>query len=93
MTSTLTLDVNATEWKPFLTDTEQLSDAYPDSVCSRPCPAKQYYQQRELVCCWDCIPCRNNEILNGEMTGCELCPLLTWPDAETAKVCEPIKPE
>ena len=64
----------------------------PDSVCSYPCEARQYQQQRELVCCWDCMSCRNNEIINADRDGCEKCPELMWPDEETATYCVEIEP-
>ena len=74
----------------------------PDSVCSRPCPPRQYYQQRELTCCWDCISCRNNEILvsridgeeisDGLLNGCLKCPEFYWPEEQTATFCERIQP-
>ena len=64
----------------------------PDSVCSNPCGPRQYKQQKELKCCWKCIDCRNNEIINEERDGCEKCPDLMWPDVETATVCVPIEP-
>ena len=64
----------------------------PDSVCSYPCRPRHYKLQREVKCCWDCLECRNNEIINEEKDGCEKCPNLMWPDDETATVCVPIEP-
>ena len=58
----------------------------PESVCSKPCKAKQYLIQQELQCCWICRKCLVNEyIVNG--TGCEACPFSQWPDADTATYC------
>ena len=58
----------------------------PESVCSKPCKAKEYLLQQELQCCWICRKCLVNEyIVNG--TGCEACPFGQWPDEETATYC------
>ena len=63
-----------------------------ESVCSRPCAAGQYYQQKEVPCCWKCIQCRNNEITNVNLTDCEACFDFTWPDVDTKIKCESIEP-
>ncbi|BFZ06211.1 hypothetical protein BsWGS_09250 [Bradybaena similaris] len=55
----------------------------PESVCSRPCRSDEYKIQKELVCCWDCRRCRDNEKLRHEIGGCEECELFTWPDPDT----------
>ena len=73
-------------------DVARDADGVPDSVCSYLCGPRQYQQQRELVCCWDCMSCRNNEIINVDRDGCEKCPELMWPD-DTAMHCERIEPE
>ena len=65
----------------------------PDSVCSRPCPARHYAQQKEIECCWECIKCRNNEHLNHERTACVICPELTWPHSSIDTKCTLIEPE
>ena len=45
----------------------------PESVCSKPCKAKEYIIQQELACCWTCRKCLINEyIVNG--TSCKACP-------------------
>ena len=83
---------NRPDWSPFSSlDQHDLSS--PDSVCSRPCEPRLYYQYRDPVCCWDCLACRNNEILNEGKNGCVVCSALTWPDEETATTCIPIPPE
>ena len=74
-------------------DVTRGADGVPDSVCSYPCGPRQYQQQRELVCCWDCMSCRNNEIINADRDGCEKCPELMWPDDDTATYCITIEPE
>ena len=58
----------------------------PESVCSKPCKAKEYLIQQELPCCWTCRMCLVNEyIVNG--TGCQACPFGQWPDEDTATYC------
>lgn len=65
----------------------------PEAVCSNPCKIKEYYIQKELPCCWDCRSCRSNEIIVANKTNCELCPLLSWPDEQSATVCLRIEPD
>ena len=58
----------------------------PESVCSKPCNAKEYLIQQELACCWICRKCLVNEcIVNG--SSCEACPFGQWPDEDTATYC------
>ena len=84
-TNNLTLHVSEFEWTGELAlwqDDRQL----PESVCSKPCPVRQYTVRLESVCCWLCKSCRENErIING--TQCEQCRPLTWPDEENATTC------
>ena len=62
----------------------------PESVCSKPCKAKEYLIQQELACCWICRKCLVNEyIVNG--TSCQTCPFGQWPDEDTATYCTIIK--
>ena len=90
----ISIDHSAINWVDFAggADVTRDSDDVPDSVCSYPCGPRQYQQQRELVCCWDCMSCRNNEIINADRNGCEKCPELMWPDDETATYCVEIEP-
>ncbi len=62
------------------------------SICSRPCSAGYYYQQKKLACCWECVKCRNNEITVTNITDCQSCPKFKWPDPDTKSRCEPISP-
>ena len=62
------------------------------SVCSQPCGVGQVYQLRKVVCCWDCIPCRDNEITVRNSSGCESCPDFMWPDGGTRLRCWPVEP-
>ncbi len=64
----------------------------PMSICSLPCHIRQYAIRLELPCCWECRSCRNNERMNDNMTGCELCLPNTWPDSESGTYCEDILP-
>ena len=90
----ISIDHSAINWADFGAgaDVTRDADGVPDSVCSYPCGPRQYQQQRELVCCWDCMSCRNNEIINADRDGCEKCPELMWPDEETATYCVEIEP-
>ena len=67
--------------------------AVPKSVCSLPCGLREYRIQLELPCCWQCIPCAINQVLNENQTGCEQCPLFTWPDELKGDECKPIDPD
>ena len=95
LTGNISINNNTMNWETFGNGENVTRDAVgvPDSVCSYPCRPRQYPQQRELVCCWDCMTCRNNEIINADRDGCEKCPELMWPDDETATKCITIKPE
>ena len=66
-------------------------DDIPESVCSKPCPPKHYYNYKELPCCWECKTCRDNErVVNASQ--CKVCDENTWPDENTATFCETIEP-
>ena len=95
VSSNITVNDTLVDWSAFRDSSDVLFNQYdaPDSVCSYPCGPREYKQQRELACCWDCITCRNNEIINSAADGCEQCPDLYWPDEETATRCEPIEPQ
>ena len=89
-TGFVTFDETRINWSPFPLSEAEILDQIPHSVCSYQCPARYYFIQKEVDCCWDCRQCRDNEIIiNG--TSCERCPLNTWPDEEMATVCETIK--
>ncbi|XP_059161880.1 metabotropic glutamate receptor 4-like [Physella acuta] len=85
--------------KTYVTDlgnssTPRASDAGrsmtpPESVCSRPCVSGEYRIQKKPLCCWECRACRNNE--KTTPGGCEECPALSWPDADSnLTTCSPI---
>ena len=63
----------------------------PKSVCSEPCLPKQYKNQKELPCCWECLHCRENEIII-KGSKCKQCETFTWPDEAEATKCDNISP-
>ena len=63
----------------------------PESVCSKPCKRKQYQVKIDVICCWECRSCRENEKIVNEST-CVTCPLTSWPDNDNATTCLPIEP-
>ncbi|XP_075137190.1 extracellular calcium-sensing receptor-like [Leptodactylus fuscus] len=63
----------------------------PVSVCSNPCPKgfRRATQQGQKICCFDCVPCSEGEILNpDDGTKCLKCPEDQWPDLSKEK-CVP----
>jgi len=89
----LSINESQIEWELF-NKRSPLADMRkpPLSVCSKPCLDNQYVVKQSLVCCWICGDCRNNEIILQNRTGCQSCPMLTWPDEDTTTVCIPIAP-
>ncbi|KAK2140109.1 hypothetical protein LSH36_1480g00012 [Paralvinella palmiformis] len=87
-TASLFLNLTELDWGP----TKNMARMMTESICSSPCRIGQYYQKKEVPCCWECITCRNNEITVGNRTDCEPCPNFTWPDNKTRTNCEPIMP-
>ena len=80
------------QWHMYGKGNDSDSVEPPESLCSKPCGEMEYYIQKELPCCWECRPCRSNEIIVSNRTACQLCPAFMWPD-QTAFFCEKIKPE
>ncbi|XP_031747632.1 extracellular calcium-sensing receptor [Xenopus tropicalis] len=63
----------------------------PVSVCSDPCPRghRRATLQGEKICCFDCLPCSEGEILNPrDDSECIKCPEDKWPDS-TKEKCLP----
>ncbi|KAM9294517.1 extracellular calcium-sensing receptor-like [Gastrophryne carolinensis] len=63
----------------------------PVSVCSQPCPKgfRRATRQGQKICCFDCIPCSDGEILNpNDATDCLQCPEDQWPNPSKEK-CVP----
>ncbi|XP_012809081.2 vomeronasal type-2 receptor 26 [Xenopus tropicalis] len=56
----------------------------PVSVCSDPCPRghRRATIQGQKICCFDCLPCSEGEILNpNDDSKCLKCPEDQWPDS------------
>ncbi|KAM5129386.1 vomeronasal type-2 receptor 26-like [Mantella aurantiaca] len=72
-----------------------LSDKPPISVCSNPCPKgfRRANRQGQKICCFDCVPCSEGEILNPkDATECLKCPEDQWPNTFKEKcVKKPIQ--
>ena len=79
-------------WTVYTSSPDQSGSNVAESVCSKPCKAKEYAVLTDELCCWECRRCRVNERLNENKTDCEPCPNLSWPDHLTATVCEPVPP-
>eukprot|EP00079_Xenopus_tropicalis_P029135 XP_012824306.2 PREDICTED: extracellular calcium-sensing receptor-like [Xenopus tropicalis] len=67
----------------------------PVSICSDPCP-KGYRRaaiQGQKICCFDCLPCSEGEILNpNDDSECLKCPEDKWPDSRKEECLpKPIK--
>uniref|UniRef100_A0A8C5QHA8 G-protein coupled receptors family 3 profile domain-containing protein n=1 Tax=Leptobrachium leishanense TaxID=445787 RepID=A0A8C5QHA8_9ANUR len=63
----------------------------PTSVCSNPCPQGQRKATREgqKICCFDCVPCSEGEILNSnDDSECLKCPEDMWPNTRK-EICVP----
>ncbi|XP_077977726.1 metabotropic glutamate receptor 2-like [Glandiceps talaboti] len=67
------------------------SSAPPTSICSQPCALGEITIPREHSCCWDCVPCRSNEITAMNASKCQECEAHMWPNIEQKK-CNPIPP-
>ena len=90
MTGTLQ-DLQPRQWthmSDFTGDIEWI----PESICSKKCLPGEFYIQLELKCCWECRPCRENEIVVSNFSNCSQCPPFFWPDQLTFLECDPIPP-
>lgn len=94
--STGKLRLKETELRWHMFSTSPRDDAkingIPESVCSKPCGDKEYKTQKELLCCWECMSCRENEIIVNK-SRCKVCPENTWPDEQTVTICQKIPPK
>ncbi len=84
-------------WPGYIADTEKLNELrlkadVPISICSAPCGKREQLIQRLLPCCWECKPCRENEIVTANGTQCNKCADTYWPDDHSG-TCAPIGPE
>ena len=93
MTDTLTFYPDDIKWDIFSRGSSS-EDGIPESVCSQPCKPREYAIRQELACCWECLTCRDTEILVEvrNKTRCDRCPVNMWPDDLTATTCEVIDP-
>ncbi|XP_064627215.1 metabotropic glutamate receptor 3-like [Lineus longissimus] len=66
----------------------KLVDEIPEAVCSHPCLKGQQRIQKDVQCCWDCRPCRNNERTNVNQSECVACPAFYWPNPTTLMTCD-----
>ena len=62
------------------------------SVCSEPCQPGEYIVYSEVICCWECHPCHDNDITTNNQSTCVACPEFYWPDSSTRSTCEQIEP-
>ena len=88
----LVLDMETVKWFTLNTTLHPIATQLPESVCAKPCQAGEFYIPGELKCCWECRPCRDNEIVRDDFRGCIQCPVLTWPDQANFTACVPIPP-
>ena len=88
----LVLDMETVMWFMLNTTLHPIATQLPESVCAKPCEAGEFYIPGELKCCWECRPCRDNEIVRDDFRGCIQCPVLTWPDQANFMACVPIPP-
>ncbi len=52
----------------------------PQSVCSKPCLDNEYQVPTDIQCCWQCKPCKINEVPGTNGSECHQCPDNYWPD-------------
>ena len=88
----LALNMETVKWFMLDTTLHPIATQLPESVCAMPCQAGEFYIPGELKCCWECRPCRDNEIVRDDFRGCIQCPVLTWPDQANFTACVPIPP-
>lgn len=72
---------------PWARDPENV----PKSACNQPCPLRHYQLHLNPHCCWECKPCHSNEYLLTNLSACEPCPLLFWPDPDNGTQCFPLE--
>ena len=83
----LLLNSAAVRW-----DNATSASLVPESVCSHACQPGEFRVQLDPKCCWECRPCRSNEIVADNGTSCAECDVLYWPEPEHASACLPIIP-
>ena len=88
----LLLNMETVKWFTHNTTLHPIATQLPESVCAKPCQVGEFNIPGELKCCWECRPCRDNEIVRDDFRGCIQCPVLTWPDQANFTACVPIPP-
>ncbi|GFS05343.1 metabotropic glutamate receptor-like [Elysia marginata] len=79
------------ESKKYFSRTDAKHGGFPESSCRRMCKPGEVSVIFKSPCCWDCRPCRNNEIVTRNGTKCSQCPLFHWPDKSSGlTICTPI---
>ena len=55
----------------------------PRSACPEPCwkSIGKIFHYQQKTCCWECLSCKQNEIVTTNLTKCESCPNFHWPDS------------
>ena len=79
----------------FLDNTELFwpRSGVPRSACPEPCwkSIGKIFHYQQKTCCWECLSCKQNEIVTTNLTKCESCPNFHWPDI-SRKACVRIDP-
>lgn len=65
----------------------------PVSRCPDHCTVGNMYYFPRGRCCWECRPCKSNEITTCNFTKCEHCSEFHWPDNDTRTKCQAIEAE
>ncbi|KAK6993376.1 metabotropic glutamate receptor 5 [Biomphalaria glabrata] len=62
------------------------------TICQPFCSAKAY--SKVYLCCWSCMPCKDNEIISQNNNSCTKCPPFQWPTLYGNKysICTMIEP-
>lgn len=81
-TNEIRMDMDKLSWKAFTSNDTTTTTQVLESVCSKPCRPDEYAIRQDVPCCWVCVKCRDNEIVKDNVTGCQSCPLFTWPDQQ-----------
>ena len=85
----LELYYNNLEWGPYNWTYQEITGV-PFHRCSALCPVAHVKVMGDLLCCWQCHLCRNNEFLFDNET-CKVCPDKQWPVDENQLDCSAIE--
>ncbi|KAI8745441.1 metabotropic glutamate receptor 5 [Biomphalaria glabrata] len=69
-----------------------INETYLKTICQPFCSAKAY--SKVYLCCWSCMPCKDNEIISQNNNSCTKCPPFQWPTLYGNKysICTMIEP-